>query len=105
MGNGQSSVISAHFNSLKSAENDWKRARIGEMRLLDWIEQQRTLDDATFKRRFRLIENLPDVAGETAETASADWQMLRSKTLARLIEGVLKQAIKRKKELLEGGRS
>ncbi len=101
---GDLAVISAHFASLKSAENDWKRARIGEMRLLEWIEQQRTLDDATFKRQFGLVAAMPEVAGETAETASADWQMLRAKTIARLVEGVLKQAIKHKKELQEGGR-
>ncbi len=100
---GQLAAISDHFDSLKTAAKDWERARLQKTRLLDWIKELVELDDETFKRKFELAAGLPEVAGETADMDPQAWQLLRARTTARLIEGVLKQAVKRKKEVVEGG--
>jgi hypothetical protein len=98
---GDLTVIDKHLTGLKSAANDWKRTRLRK-----WIEQQIQLDEASFLRQFDLAQaqGLPAVAEESTAMDAATWANLRAKTIARLIEGVLKQAVELKKQDREGDR-
>ena len=101
---GDLQVIIHHLDALKSASKEWDQARVRNAGLREWISQMVHLSEMDFKRQFNLSEGLPVVAGETAGMSPELWAELRAKTIARLIGGVLKQAVKHKKAE-PGGRS
>lgn len=95
---GKLEVIKRHFdNSFKSkfTRLEWEGAKVGQRSLVDWI-----LEQAKNKDAFNLITEIPTVAGVPANVAK--W---RDKTIARFIEGVLKQAVKVAKKKAVGGQS
>ncbi|CAG0944210.1 hypothetical protein ANRL1_01643 [Anaerolineae bacterium] len=88
---GDLDVIRDYFKDLSAlSKREWTSTRIKDEFLLGWI-------DATIAE-YALPDEIPTVAGVTAEAKE-----LRVKATARLIEGVLKQAVKRAKQQREGG--
>ena len=97
------SPIQEHMDGLTGAKKDWDKAKFtGEsfkgMRLWDWILEQSKQDTAAFKKLF----GLPDatIAGVSAILTTETEVEFR----ARLIDGVMKLAVK-KSQKQGGGRS
>lgn len=86
--------IKNHFERLsKLSQREWVTARVRGESLKDWI-----LDVIAKKDSFDPVAEKPTLGEVTANFAG-----LRDKTLTRLIEGVLKQAIQAAKKQQEGG--
>jgi CRISPR-associated protein Csx10 len=86
--------IVRHFNQLSpTAVKQWEKARLNQTNFKNWI-----LQEITQVQQFTLVSDLPEVAG-----VKADFSDMRDVTLARLIEGVLRQAVKKAKARAEGG--
>jgi len=79
-----------HINLLSSAKERWMRVRLGDEYLLNWIEIWARLSDDDFKLRFALTGDLPEVAGASAVLTKE----LRQEYCARVIDYVMKKAIK-----------
>jgi hypothetical protein len=87
-------LIVKHFEKLsRLSQREWQYARLGNQDMKQWI-----LDRAKNPEIEKPVMEPFQVAGETAEYA-----MIQVKTVARLIERVLKQAVKREKQKREGG--
>jgi len=84
------SPIQDHMNGLKGAKTDWDKAKIDKKPLWDWILEQSKEDAAVFKKQF----NLPNVtiAGVSAALTTETEIEFR----ARLIDGVMKLAVKKR---------
>lgn len=76
-----------------TAIKQWENAKIHNQNFKKWI-----LDEIKNSNQFTLVTELPKVAG-----VEADFDTLREQTLARLIEGVLRRAVKIAKAREEGG--
>lgn len=86
--------IADYFAGLSpTAVKQWERARISNQNFKQWI-----LTEITQIQQFNLGIQLPKVADVEAQFAP-----IREVTLARLIEGVLRQAVKQAKRREEGG--
>ena len=91
---GSLDVITEHFNGLTDlGKRSWMQAKIGGDNLKNWIDQQ-----VAAAGNFNL-DSAPKVAGVQAKMTPA----LRNQTVARIIEGVLKQAAKHSSRSEEGG--
>lgn len=83
-----------------TAVKQWEKAKIDKQNFKNWI-----LDKVEQVKEFSLatdlqIHDLPKVAG-----VEADFSTMREETLARLIEGVLRQAVKVAKAQANGGQN
>jgi len=86
---GDLSSIIQHFDGLSElTRRTWSNARMSNVSLMEWVRSQ-----VKNKDKFKLVPDKPSIAGQVA-----DWDALRERTLARLIEGVLKQAVKAKRD-------
>lgn len=74
----------------RRTEKEWRKARVDEQRLQDWITSQLT-ESAT--RQPIATADLPQIGGVRAEWSDR----LRTRTTARLIEGVLRRAVRKAK--------
>lgn len=87
--------ITNHFRNLTElTQREWKDAKLKDEPLQKWIHQQ--IEDCT---SFSSGIEMPTVATVKAQFD----QPLRNRTLARLIEGVLRRAVKEAKGRAEGG--
>lgn len=77
-----------------TAIKQWEKAKVNDEKFKDWI-----LKTVKHVNQFTLINGLPKVAG-----VEADFSAIREETAARLIEGVLRQAVKEAKSYEIGGR-
>ncbi len=88
---GNLQEIATHFNNLSpTAVKQWERAKIKGEPFKDWILKVDSLPN--------LIDELPKVAG-----VEARFDSIHEVTLARLVEGVLRRAVKQAKARDEGG--
>ncbi|NKQ37378.1 MAG: hypothetical protein HF973_17400 [Chloroflexi bacterium] len=78
-----------------TAVKQWEKAKVNRQNFKKWI-----LDQIKQVNKFTLVDDLPKVAG-----VEADFSDMRAETLARLIEGVLRQAVKAAKKEGKGGRN
>ncbi len=78
-----------------TAVKQWAKAKVNKQKFKDWI-----LTEIKQVNQFTLVDDLPKVAG-----VEADFSAMREESLARLIEGVLRQAVKAAKVREEGGRN
>lgn len=92
---GNLGLIAEHFRDLsKLSQRQWETARIGVLPLREWLEGQAQHPTEFDPGKFQVT-----VAGVSVST-----QDVRAKMVARLLEGVLKQAVKTAKRQREGGR-
>lgn len=84
---GNLNLIRDHLNSLKGSRVQFERARLGDQRLWDWLEQR--LGQANLLMDLGLGE-APSIAGQRAAVT----EPLKVEYTARLIDGVLRRAIK-----------
>ena len=91
--------IKTHLDSLKAAKEQFEKARVDNMSLLRWIHNQ--VEDPDIQSLLLSDQALPKVAGQEAVLDQA----LQVRYTARLIDGVMKKAIKlNKKEVtVQGG--
>jgi len=82
--------ITTLLNELKRSRQQFEGARIGSQTLLEWIEQRVSQRDVANQFDFNDESKLPMVAGQRAEINDD----LRTEYTARLIDGVMKKAIK-----------
>lgn len=86
--------IVKHFDQLSpTAVKQWEKAQLNQSNFKNWV-----LQEIKQVGQFALVNELPEVAG-----VKADFSEMRDVTLARLIEGVLRQAVKKAKARAEGG--
>jgi CRISPR-associated protein Csx10 len=90
---GQKGGISQHLEGLKKAKEQWREARLGQKKLWEWLQTRETLDETDFKAQFGLTGELPRL-GEVKSSLTPE---LRAEFTARLVDGVMKQAIEKKK--------
>lgn len=76
------------LDGLKSAKDQFLRARVGTTRLFDWIRDRAEKPDVETELLGSIP--LPDVAGERAELSEA----VKIEYTARLIDGIAKKAIR-----------
>jgi len=76
------------LGSLKGAREQFERARVNQEPMLDWLKKR--VVDLDVQAQFSIGENLPTVAGKTAEITPD----LAVEYTARLIDGVMKKATK-----------
>jgi len=87
------------IKELKNARERWERVRLEEERLLDWITTWISLSEEDFMRAFDLRQDsLPQAAGVQAGLSEG----LRREYCARVIDGVIKKAIKELQTREEG---
>jgi CRISPR-associated protein Csx10 len=89
---GRLEPITDHLNNLKGAREQFERARIGSTSLIEWIESR--VREKDVHQLLLQSELLPGVAGE----AAALTEELKVQYTARLIDGVMKKAIKQNQE-------
>ncbi len=85
-------IIVTHMDSLKGAKPDWDKAKVGHVPLFTWIKDQTQLDQAKFLQLFKLGTELPEIAEQTSKLEKP----MEIEFRARLIDGVLKQAVNQK---------
>lgn len=91
---GNLQEIVSHFAGLSpTAAKQWETAKVNNQGFKKWI-----LTEIERREQFSLVSELPKVAGVEAQFAP-----IRDVTLARLIEGVLRRAVKKAKARDEGG--
>ncbi len=90
---GQTGGITQHLEGLKKAKEQWREARLGREKLWHWLQTRETLDETDFKAQFGLTGELPRL-GMVKSSLTPE---LRAEFTARLVDGVMKQAIEKKK--------
>lgn len=95
------SLIQNHVKNLTGAKKDWEKVKFSGKPLLDWIVQRSQMDETEFKKLFGLQAGLPKMAGVASELQ--DETSLEVEFRARLIDGVMKLAVKESQKQ-EGGR-
>jgi hypothetical protein len=93
-------AIRHHMASLTGARKDWTQARLDKDELFGWIETKSQPNLAAFQEEFDLMDQLPSIAGVSAELTPE----LEVEFRARLIDGVMKLATEKKKAQ-QGGAS
>ena len=96
---GKLEPINDHLGSLKKAKEQWRETQFRQRKLWDWLQQQSKLSDAEFKIEFGLAGALPAIG----EAKSNLTEALRVEFTARLVDGLMKQAIQQKKAEVERG--
>jgi len=82
--------ITRHLKDLKGARDQFERARVGTTPMFRWIEERVNMQDV--ETRLLRGDPLPEVAGQKAELTQA----LKVEYTGRLIDSVMKKAIKQK---------
>lgn len=85
-------VIVEHLHNLKRAREQFERARVRTTPMYQWIEDRASQLDV--EAQLLRSEPLPQVAGESAVLTDG----LRMEYAARLIDGVMKKAIKKNQD-------
>ncbi len=80
----------------KRTAQEWRKARVDRERLLDWVDSRL---DASATMQPIATANLPQIGEVRAEWSGTH---LRARTTARLIEGVLRRAVRQAKSEQEG---
>ena len=81
-----------HLANLKGAREQFMQARAGDMTLLDWVSERADRQDVEVQ--ILGDSDLPQIAGETAVLTTE----LKADYTARLIDGVMKKAVKQNQQ-------
>lgn len=84
--------ISDHLGALKGARDQFEKARVASFPMLSWLQAR--LEEQDIQRQLLEGRPLPSVAGQRAEVTPE----LKVRYTARLIDGVMKKAIRQNQE-------